>query len=444
MSNVSKREAARPGKAPLLSAFRRNAEFVRGVAALLGGQSGALLVTFLLTPVVARLFTPDHFGVMATLIAIIEPMVVFATLQLNMAFVLPAERAEARRLVIASLTWLVLFCLFLAALAFGLARLDAPLAASLAPWWWVLPVGVGTMGLTRIAAGWNTREKRFGTIATSQVARALTTTGTRIGLGAAFGSSAGGLVAGYLAGIVAELATMWRRLPPDLALPRPPARAADVTGPIVAYRDFPLLNVPTGFLRGFAQSLPPLALGVLYSTATVGFYAMAVRLIGTPGNVMAMAVRRAYMQRGAEVHNAGRSLRGPLLKTTLTLTAVGLPPTLLLALFGEHLIVLLLGAPWAETGVYAQILATLLFAQWVSAPAVATLVLLRRQQLTLYSQIFVVVGEVAVFVLVWTQSLPVLWAIAGVTAVRVVADLGVVAVAWRIAGRAPSPAPDAD
>ncbi len=428
-------------KAPrrlLPSMLRVDLDFARSVALLTSGGTGAMLIRFALVPVIARLFAPGDFGQMAILLAFAQPLVTLATLQLGKAFTLPADRSQARELAHAATTWLLAFCAVLTAVvALVAGPLDEHVAVDLVRWWWAVPAIVLLLGLTALVNGWNTREKQFATIAGGQLTRASTTGASRIAAGLSLGSSVAGLVAGYLIGALTQLFMVARRLPADVRAWRPPRRLQDVWAPISAYRDFPLLSMPTTFMRSMSLALPQLALAALYSSAAVGFYAMAVRLVGAPGNVLAMSVRRAFNQRGARIHQAGRSLRGPLLKSTLALAGLGILPTLALVLTAEPLMALVMGDAWATTGTYAQLLAVLLFTQWLAAPAAEVLVILRRQQHPMKVQSAVLAGQMAVVLIGSVLQVQAVTLIAMLVAIRALADVILVWVAWRVTATLP-------
>ncbi|MEO0973105.1 MAG: oligosaccharide flippase family protein [Pseudomonadota bacterium] len=404
------------------------------MAVLTSGGTGAMLVTLLLTPIVARLYGPADFGEMAALLALCQPLVALATLQLGKAFILPQDPQAARHLAQASVGWLALFIVVLSLLLWASAPwLDPYFAVDFARWWWVVPVIVALLGLTNLANGWNTREQHFATMASAQVSRSVASGGVRVGAGWTWGSSVGGLVVGYLMGALLQLWLVLRPLPRGLL--RPPSSAQAMLEPIREYRDFPLVNMPTTFLRGLAQVFPQLALAALHTSAALGLYAMAVRLIGAPGNVLAAAVRRVYGQRTATQHQAGHSLRPVLAKTTLALLAIGVAPALGLALGGERLLVWVMGEAWIGIGAYTQLLALLLLTQWVTAPAAETLVVLRRQVHTLRVQSAVLGAQVLGVLLSATQGTGPVLLVALLVAIRVLADVFIVALAWVEAGR---------
>ncbi len=421
--------------AKLPGVFRRNSVFIGQVATLVSGRAGAGLVAFLLMPVVARLFTPADYGVAVFFLAVAEPVSVLATLRFEGAIVLPKANEQALRLAwaafLSALTAVAV--LWLAGLGLFAAGLPLPLADRLGPWLWVLPVAVFATALLRIVNNLLLRWQKFKAVAGADVTQTTTTAGSRILFGALAGSSVGGLVLGHFVGIGAKLAVLARGAWSDLrdAFRRP--ALADIRDSAREYRDFPLYELPAGFLQSFSKAVVLLVLGILYAPAILGFFAMAQRVVSVPSNMMGTAVRQTYLRRASELHNEGRAISGALAKTTLTLAAIGILPTVILVMYGEPLLAWFLGEDWRVAGTYAEVIAFMLFSAWVTVPSTATLVLLRRQRLRLIFQAIGAAAQMTVLAVAYVLSAEPLQTITAFIAVRVSLNALILVVTWRLA-----------
>jgi O-antigen/teichoic acid export membrane protein len=117
-----------------------------------------------------------------------------------------------------------------------------------------------------------------------------------------------------------------------------------------------------------------------------------------PVQVVAMSVRRVFMQRAAAIHNDGRSLRRSFLLTTFGLLALGAPPCVAIWLFGQPLLTWILGARWGVAGHYLEIIAPWVLMAWVTAPCNSVFIVLRRQDRWLTQQIMTTVLRMGAFV----------------------------------------------
>ena len=424
-------------KVAISSILRRNAEFVTNVTKLVSGSGLALLISLILTPLVARVFVPEDYGVVSLLLAVAKPLVVLGTLQLGVAIVLPKEREQACALFDAAATWLIWVSAALLLVGLVLVAVGAPLPFSrrLGQWVWAIPVAVFLFGAVRLWVGWLMREKGFGAIARGEVTVVSIGTGLRLCGGLAMGSSVVALVVGHVVGILAQLAVLRRAIPDDRVRWRKPVAAGEVKRQLVEYRDFPLHNAPASFLATFAQNLPTIVLGAMFSAATAGLYAMAIRLVGAPVNVMVAAVRRVFLQEGASIYAQGKSLVGPLAKTSLAMAVISAVPLTVLWLFGQELFTFLLGGRWSPAGQFAELLVPLLYAQAVAAPSNAILIIIRRQGVSLAARCVDTAGSLAVFGWAYWQGFDAAGTLTAVVALRTVVVAGLIPVTWMLVPR---------
>ena len=187
--------------------------FIRNVAVLTGGRAGAQMISFLLTPVIARLFTPDNYGFVALLFVVSQLIGDISTLNYHRAVVIPKTVEKSARILALSKVVLAIFVLLLLLVWLGLEvmGIGIPYSGTLGAWVWVIPLVVGIIGMGNIRAMALTRSKEFGVIAKAGIGQALATTGSRIGLGILFGSTVWGLASGYMLGLIVRVGMLGGR-----------------------------------------------------------------------------------------------------------------------------------------------------------------------------------------------------------------------------------------
>lgn len=362
--------------------------FVRNVVVLAGGRGAALIVALLLTPIIARLFTPADFGVVAVLFAVSQMIGDISTLNYQRAVLLPKTVEKSGEVLFLSKAVLLLVVSLLLAFlgVLKLTGVEIPYSSMLGGWVWAVPLVVGIIGMGHVRCMTLTRSKEYGVIARADIGQALTTTGSRIGLGMLFGSSVWGLASGYLLGLAVRLGMLQGHNDIYNRVSATKAQWHRLTTVAREYKDLPLLNMPSELMISISTKLPLLTLGVWLGSSVVGFYAMASRLVKGPLDTVSVALRRVYLQRAAELEADGRGIHGIFLKTTITLFILGVAPFGILWLFGEEILGFVLGEAWREAGRYVEILAPWLFAVWTSAVVSPTLVVRRKQGIWLVLQ----------------------------------------------------------
>lgn len=390
-------------------------------------------------PVISRIFAPDVFGLAAVFTALVFLLTTLATLRFDQAIIVADSDRDVAGLARLTLIVLTLFSLAAFLLAAVLLTLDVPLGkfSALSTWLLLVPAGIFLTGLSQLLRGRLVRHKHFGKVARGEIILASGSATARVGGGLTLGATLGILVGGQLLGMLARvlyLAIGVRRVaPPVAAQDRPGIRQL-----VRSYRQFPLYATPTAFLRSFSDNLPLLALGMLYAPAVAGFYAFARRLMMLPGTMINMAIRQVYLQKAAEMHNAGRGTRGPLLKTTGVLLCIGVPLTAALMLFGEPLFGLLLGQRWTTAGLYAEIVSPWLLFSVASAPAAATYVVYRRQRRLLGIQIVMTSVRLLIVLYAYLKALAVVPLLILLTGASVLGFSLIMLNGFIIAGRGPA------
>lgn len=372
-----------------LKRFTRHSEFIENVATMMSGRTVAAIIALVTIPIVARLFEPADFGVAAIFVSITGIAITMSSLRYELALVLPKHEADAE--ILLGFTYRVLTCFCLAVLLLiavyrGLgANVEA--VALLGEWIWLLPLSIWLMGAIEIQESWLARRKEFKTASIALVAGNTSTSVARIGFGAVWGSSAWGLVSGYLIGGACRCAVQQRAsgsVPYRRVFTRIGWR--ELREVARRYSDFPRLNTPAAVIFSLGQNLPVLLFGAMFSPAIVGYYAMAYRLTEVPVSIVANSMRKVFLQKAAEINLRQESLRNAFLLATGGLAVVGAIPFVILALFGQVLLVWLLGERWLVAGTYLEIMAALLFMNWVASPTGPVFIVLRKQQAWLYLQ----------------------------------------------------------
>lgn len=359
----------------------------------------ANLFSLAAVPVISRLFNPDDFGVAALFVSITMILATVATLRYEHAIVLPESRVEAAE--IATLAYFFLFVssalISIVTVVWYILRPDSSWVQTMGAWFLFIPVGTLFLAIPNILVNLNMRDRQFRQIAEAEISQVGIMSIVRIIAGFIWSSTVAGLLGGLLAGNVARMYSLlrrrWRNLPDgfrkmDLARSRLIA---------VRYKNFPLYSMPTGLLRVLGRNLPVFLLAMMFSPAVVGFYAMAARLIRLPMAVLGESVRRAYMQKAAELNNAGTGLLDSLLKITLALAGAGILAFTPLYFWGVELLSIFLGDKWSEAGLYVSILTPWFLMLFVQIPPSVIYIIYQRQDTLLKIHIGSTVMIVGVF-----------------------------------------------
>jgi O-antigen/teichoic acid export membrane protein len=253
---------------------------------------------------------------------------------------------------------------------------------ALAPYLWLLPVGLLGVGCYQALSYWAIRRQAFRRLARTRITQGV----AQVAIQLAWGLAAGG-PAGLLAGSVAGQAAGVTTLASDLRHDRTAFRSLNLRTlrwVMRRYRRFPLLATAAALLNASARQLPALLLATMYGTQVAGLYALGQRVIRMPMQVVGSAVAQVYTGEAARLARQNRSgLRRLVLRLTARMLLIGGLPLGLIALGGPRLFEVGFGPDWGEAGYYVQILALAYLGQFVVAPIAQTLQILERQDIHL-------------------------------------------------------------
>ena len=346
---------------------------LRATFTLLTGGALAQLVPLLLGPVLARLFSPEAFGLFTAFATIAASVAVVACARYEYALPMAHDDAEAAALLSLALRIWV-----------GVVALSVPLAwvlhaAGRLAVAWALPLSVAATGLLQLLMMWSNRAEAYGALAASRFVQYAGAALLQVALGwwlwrgsAAGADAAWALVLGPVIAVALAAPLLARTAPAGgwSALWRVPGHA--MRSVARRYRDFPLLNTPHAFLGALQDALAVALLIAWSGEAAAGFWGLALRYLKAPATLVGTAVSQALYPRltqstPAEAQRAVRQVMA-------LLGALALVLMLVLLLVGPWLFATVFGAQWRDAGELARALAPYIAAHFVAAPlAVVTM-----------------------------------------------------------------------
>lgn len=358
--------------------------FVSDVMKLVGATTVAQILAMVASPIVTRLYGPEAFGVYAVFLAIIGTFVMVICLRYELPIVLPRTDREAAPLLWVSITIAGLVSLVLVPPAFLYSSEieQAFNAPGLSQWLLLVPVTLFAAGIFQALNYWNTRTRRFGRLSAAQITRSIAIVGTQLAAGFAGLVSGGSLIfaafAGYLGATVMLGVLIWRD---DGRLLREGLDLSAMVRGMKRYRNFPLIDTWSALLTNISSELPVFLLASFFSTSVVGGYSLGLVVLQIPLSFIGSSFSQVFFSSAAAARHAGEAALAHMVEeTVIRLIILGSLPFLILLVIGRELFMVVFGAPWAEAGVYAQILSPWILLAFVSIPISSLFSVLERQR----------------------------------------------------------------
>ena len=325
----------------------------------MSGASLAQLAPAIAAPMITRLYSPSDFGTFAFVLATFGLLAPLACMRYELAILLPEDEERAAHVTLLCLTLASATAVlsFLVPAGLWLFSPDARIRAFTTLLVTMLPAGIAMLSIQLIADSWSLRTRNYRVQSIATVVQAFVTIGSQTLLGAKWGSSpyflVFGTLAGSFAGVLSYLPVIQGQIFPRLKKYLLFAGALRMAR---HYSSFPIYAGPYAVAVQAGARGIFLVLGVLTSTAVVGQYALAQRVMFLPVCTLMLAASQLFFSRAAQKLDDPRMpymVRTMLIAGPLTFG----PIFMLVCFFGESIFVSIFGPAWQQAGRFAVILA---------------------------------------------------------------------------------------
>jgi O-antigen/teichoic acid export membrane protein len=379
--------------------------FVQNVLKLVSGNVVAQLIIVGTMPLVTRLYSPGDFGFFSVIVSILLIVGPVSNLRFSPTVLLAKDQSESMNL-------LALSCFSSLGVSLVLAGLIALYACDLLPlslpdlerarhYLWIIPLGVLLFGTLNSASSWAIRHEKFRELAVTNVVKAISSRIFVLLTGLLFPLGAWGLIIGRLLGLGSALTYISRSSSKNLASELwETCSLREMKRLGRRFKDFPLYGTWATILATVSTHLPVILLAALFSPITSGYYALCTRMIRLPMNIIGESMQRVFLQRAVSLRKERKKLAQETIRMVTWLVYLTLPLMLILVFLGDRIFGWVFGNEWAESGVYAQILAPSFLFLFLSIPLRALYVVFERQKERLVYGLISFVARAGVLVVV--------------------------------------------
>ncbi len=344
-------------------------EFVRNVFTLSFGAGIAGIFPVLVSPLLVKFYTPEHFGQLAVFISIYAVMGTIASGRYELAVILPKKDLKSHQLlflsvVLASATALVVLAILLIfknpiATFFELEGIGNLI--------YLLPSAIWVIAVYKSFFYLNNRYKQYRIMASSKVIQNGSVGLGQLGLGALSFASVGLIVGrffGILMGLLSLMRSNWTRLSESLK----ETSWSDLKAVAKEYAHFPKHLILSHGMSSLYQQVPVVFITRFFNSANAGFYSLAQQILAIPNVLISRAMGDVFRQRATEIYNEHGKFEKLLLKTTRTTLLFSIIPFGLFFWLAPDLFVWVYGEEWATSGDFSRILIIGLFFSFIITP----------------------------------------------------------------------------
>lgn len=361
--------------------------FVRAVSVLVGGTVVAHGISALILPIVTRLYTPHEFSMLAVFSSLAAIISVSSCLRFDVAVALPEDDGDAANVLALAITCAALISAVLAILVLGAPGsvatwLNQP---DLAPYLWLLPLGVLFASSHSALQFWFVRRKAFHSIARTRIVQSSIAGGTQVGSGSA-GLGPLGLIAGLVLnhgagciGLGYRLVSLERQLLGSISWNR-------IRGMFGAYAMFPKFSTFEALSNSAGIQLPIIMIAALAVGPEAGYLLLAMQVMQIPTALIGTAIGQVYISRAPDEFRAGRlgdftaDVFGGLVKS-------GVGPLIFVGIASPSVFAILFGIEWGRAGNLVSWMTPWFVMQFLAVPISMALHVTGRQRTALVLQL---------------------------------------------------------
>ncbi|WP_299062124.1 oligosaccharide flippase family protein [uncultured Polaribacter sp.] len=364
---------------------------------LITGSALSQIVIYASILLLTRLFSTEVFGIymlFTSSVFVLKPII---SLQFEVAIVLPKKDEDAVNVFALSLVVVLLTSILslLIILIFKNQILAFFEIQKLSFFIYLIPLSNLFLGCITTLEYWNNRAKKFKNIANGNITKASVMSASQIAFGASSFNYLGlipGMIVGQLTQIlflIKKSSTAIYRLKNEISLNKMLLLTKK-------YKDIPLFNTLINFLNTLSNEIPVLLITKYFGLSLAGIYGLAIKVGKAPSGIVQSSVSQVFFNKATEVYNKQENLYQIVKKTCFNLLKISLLIFIPL-FFLSYFLDIVFGKQWTDVGTYLRILIPWLFMMFLSSPITSLIVILNKQKVILFYDIFLLIFRFLAF-----------------------------------------------
>ncbi|MCX7748534.1 MAG: oligosaccharide flippase family protein [Clostridia bacterium] len=361
--------------------------FTKSVITLMTGTTVAQIIPIAISPILTRLYSPSDFGILGLFSAIVFILGPVANAKYEQAIILPEKDEEAINVTVLSIvtSFTLSVVLFLSVIFFG-TRIAFLLGnEEIAIWLYYIPLVIFLTGAFNAFSQFNVRLKQYKNIAKATVNKSLSLAFFQLILGY-FKLGASGLVTGQIISNFTGNSTLAYNTIKNKQLLKSVSKE-QVIRFAKRYINFPKYYMWAILANSLSYNIISFFISSIFSTATLGFYALGNRVLGMPTSLIGNSIGQVFFKEAVEEKKTTGYAVKTFKSTVKKLLVIAIPFFTLLYFIVEDTFAFVFGSQWRTAGEFAQILIPVFFVRFVLSPLTYLYNVFEKQKLALIWQI---------------------------------------------------------
>ena len=351
---------------------------LKGVLILLSGAAIAQVISFAASILLARIYQPEDFGLLAVFTSAAGILSLIASGRYELGFMITDDNKEIK-----SILSLIYFLVIAFSIAISIVCLAVfafygalPDFNSIKTWNLILGLSVLFSTLGQVFNVYLIREKRYSILSKFRIAESTVNNGLAI---AFYSLGPIGLLISY---VCSQAVIFFGLQHISLKKLNPFKFQFDKKGLKETAQEhvkYPKYNILQGLIDAFQLQGVLLTGSMFLSLTAVGFYSYAMRILQVPVWLVVRPMSQVFMSESSELFRKNMSFYPLALKVLSRSFLLGIPVVTVLLVWGPDLFSLLFGEKWQGAGDLARILSFWILTDFVRAPLSQIPIILGKQ-----------------------------------------------------------------
>jgi len=368
----------------MLNKLKPKSEFTRNVLTLMTGTTIAQAIPIAISPILTRIYTPEDFGVLALFMGLVMILSSIISGRYELAILLPEKEEDAINIFV--LAFLIIstisFILFLIIFIFNDFFTELLNNQEIKYWLYFIPIVTFFIGLFNLLTYYNTRLKNYKDIANASIIKALVLVSIQLFVGF-FKDGVAGLINGQIFSQMFANLKLFKNIFLNQKNFFSSIDIQNIKKVAIRYKDFPKFSIWSVLLNTSVQNLVNILIPILFSYATMGFYALGQRVLGLPSTILGKSVGQVFFQQSVQEKKKTGSTRKIFLSTFKKLFFISFIVFTIIFFTITDIVNFVFGQDWIESAKIIQILIPLFFIRFISSSLSTTMIVYEKQKMEL-------------------------------------------------------------
>ncbi len=367
-------------------------DFAKNVLTLMTGTTIAQAIPVLLSPVLTRVYTDEDMGLFSVFSSLVLGLSTIAALRYDFTIVSSKKDEESKSLVCLSrrISFAMMIVITLLIAFFINPLTEITKTSSIKQWFYLIGLVVFVYIQIGIVQMYLNRKKQYKDISKSRILQGGGVIVSQIIIGF-FLNGVLGLIIGFLLGQVLSFLYLFKTTRQEIKCTN-----IQPISLMKKHKKMPLLNGPTALFDTIRLNGISIVLIHLFSSAVLGQYALAWRILQAPLGLINGAFSQVSFQ---QLSSMEHHLHYAFLKKSIKRSfLIGFVPFSILFFFAPELFAFVFGEDWVLAGQIGSILTPWLYLNLITSPISSYFIVVNRQGALLWFSFFYMLVP---FIAIW-------------------------------------------